>query len=260
VALAGVLGVPACLRRGGAGACHAMLLALVALAVFAAAALTPEQGALARGLLVVLGILPLVNALGDIAAIGKARWLLRRTGRRGWLVLPAGLADLAFGLVLAVGCAGLAVAALHGANLVHQATGDGPLLDLQALIDDLGAEAALWRHGWLIASFATVLLPSLLLGCLIVFSTLAAVGQRPIRSLAALFPGGGAAWEPRRLAVVFASMAGFALVSTALPLALMVWAVMLLHHTDPMLPARGLWLLGWFARSLGAPVDPGLWP
>lgn len=259
VVLAGVLGVAACLRRGGGGLCHAALFGLVALAVFAAAALTPTEAEVAQGLVLVLGVLPLVCALGDFVAIGKARWLLRRAGRRRWLVIPAGLADLALGLLLVAVCAGLGVAALHGVNLGHQAISGGPLLDLQAVLNDLGSEGALWRHGWLLAALATVLLPSLLNGGVVVFALLAGMAHGTTRRLGALFPRPGAAWAPTPLAVVFASLTGFALLATVLPLAVAVGAVALLLDAMPSLPDRGLWLLGWLARALGAPVDPGLW-
>ncbi len=143
--------------RGRPRAARAGLTGGIAVALVLCAALidwtaVPDE---ARSVFLLLGALPLLNALFDTASYAVTLAFLRR-GLRARLPLLWGLADLAVacGLFLALGAA--LVAAMHGLNRLAGV----PLLDLGALLS--GVRAAPGDYVWLYLMLFSTILPTAL--------------------------------------------------------------------------------------------------
>jgi hypothetical protein len=112
-----------------------------------------------RSLFLFFAVLPLINALFDVASYALTLSLIRR-GLRSGLPFLWGLADLGLASVLLLGLGATLVAVIHGLNLAAGV----PFLDLPALFegvqDDPGA------YVWLYLMLFSTLLPTLLHGAL----------------------------------------------------------------------------------------------
>ena len=233
----GLFGVASWVRRGGGVVAYAAHFLLLAATVAGAGALVADGADGAIGLIVVLGLLPLVNAVGDALAIGKGRVLARLAARRAALIVPLLVLDVLVGFLLLAGCGALALAGVHGLNLVHQMAGASvPVLDLDALFADFAAPGALWRHGWLLGALSTVLLPSLLMAGMATFGAAAGMAAIPLRRLGAAFPRHGEPWRAAALARVAGTLWAAAVVGTAIPLGLLASLAAMLPYLMPALP------------------------
>jgi len=110
-----------------------------------------------RSLFVFLGVLPLVNALFDVASYAVTLSFIRR-GLRAKLPFLWGLADLAVACGLLLGLGAVLVAVIHGLNLLAGV----PFLDLPALF--AGVQATPGAYWWLYLMLFSTLLPTLLHG------------------------------------------------------------------------------------------------
>lgn len=127
-------------------------------AILLALLLAPEIRSEAAGLIVFIGLLPLLNGLTDFLSTGMTRFLLRRAelaeGR--WARPALWLFDLLFALFTLALLIGAFIAFV---TLVRPASGV-PLIDVLALIEDVRARPG--NYWWLGFMVFTTLLPSLI--------------------------------------------------------------------------------------------------
>lgn len=217
----------------------AWMLALLAVAV---AILRPSGNAAI--LIVLIGALPLVNALFDFLSIGVTRFALRWGVRRisFWTVL-VGAGDLLAGAILFVGLGCLAVAYAQLLNVVAEA----PLLPLGAAPDGSDGLFAAIRsdpaaYWWLYATFLSTLLPTAIHLAIVPFALGPALMVGGLRGWLADAIEKSARHYPLRLGASLLLAAWFAVSLTA-PIVLFVsigqW--MAAEH-----PVWGLRLLGLF--------------
>lgn len=229
-------------RLAGAGTLSVRYLVsawigFVALAL-ALAWLTPWRGYVAQLRLIIL--LPLVNAVFDVASIGLTRWTLRRGIRHiGWPTLYWSLVDIvgAIGLFLALGWALVTVLILFDLAVGF------PMTDLVSFFSWWRTEPL--SHLWLALAVGTTLLPTLAHAMIAVWAIGPAVfGFRIRRWLASKLEIGGAHFGWRWL--VLSTLSVWSAAAVAVPIILLLWLGDWIAREHP---AWGIALLGFFETA-----------
>lgn len=124
-------------------------------AICAAIILSPSLGEIS-GLLLFLGVLPLLNGVADFASVGMTRWSLR-LGLRHNLGLSSFL-DLLAALLIFVALGTLVIAVVH---FVRPQDGK-PLLELKAVFTELRNPKTRGDYWWLFIMLFSTLIPTVL--------------------------------------------------------------------------------------------------
>ncbi len=112
-------------------------------------------------LLIMIGFLPILNALFDFLSIGFTRYQLRKALETGNFIIH-GIIDLVFGVLLFIA---LAFAILIGYSILQTPDG-GQLLNISEILRDVRVRPE--HYSWLYITFASTLLPTFLHVILIV--------------------------------------------------------------------------------------------
>jgi hypothetical protein len=202
-----------------------------------------------RTWLIFLALLPLVNACFDFASIGTTRWLVRAGAVRHRWALVLALVDViaAAGFFTALGCTLIAV--LHGLNSLAEPD----LLDLQSLFDGLRTTPG--QYWWLYATIFTTLAPTFLhfaaAGCSAIAWLPRVPKRRLLRHVERASEWAGHRW------IASLALAAIATVAILVPVFMAAGAALLLYHFYPEVGGGYLRVFEWFARWIGATVEPG---
>ncbi len=114
-------------------------------------------------LLLFFGLLTLVNAPFDWAALGPTRGLLRRGIEiGGWAPWGLAVVDVVVAVALIAVLTGVTVEAVQGFDGMAVRGGGTAVLPLADLLDDMAVHPAAARHWWVYALLLSTLIPSLI--------------------------------------------------------------------------------------------------
>ena len=152
-------------RRGWQGAFLSAFLASVTLVCLAAARLLTalEMLDIAGPLLLFLGLLTIINAPCDWAALGLTRALLRRgLELGGWWPYTLGLVDAGLAAVIIAALVLAMVVGVQAFDALAEYGGGRPVLPLEAFFDGIAAYPGAPEYWWVYALLLSSMIPSLI--------------------------------------------------------------------------------------------------